>query len=264
MKLYYYLFTAFFLLFSFISIAQTRVYYNNGDEITTKELATNYRIYTLQADRRYKLDEYKIPGDKLRRTGYCLTPDSASDNGYFIVYDDSGLVFYEGEYINNKQQGTFKYYYENSKQIWHTDDMYAGKLNGVLKSYYISGKLKRIENYINDSSTGGKCYSEDGKEIKFTSFNSGPSCTSNISEYIKANLHYPATAKNKAVEGTIRAYFLINEDGSVSGIGLYNSLGSACDKEAMRLLKNMPPWNPSTEDDKNAASGMVVEIPFKL
>lgn len=65
-----------------------------------------------------------------------------------------------------------------------------------------------------------------------------------VEQYIKANLKYPEQAKKEKIQGRVGVRFVINKDGSVGEAKVMKGIGGGCDEEALRLIKNMPKWNP--------------------
>ena len=65
-----------------------------------------------------------------------------------------------------------------------------------------------------------------------------------MSKYISKNIKYPAQALNDHVEGRVIAQIVINKEGSVGNITILRSLSPECDAEVIRLLEEMPDWNP--------------------
>lgn len=66
-------------------------------------------------------------------------------------------------------------------------------------------------------------------------------------EYVKNNLRYPAEARRKGVEGKVFVQFVINIDGSLSEFKVVKGIGSGCDEEAVRIIKESPAWNPGKQ-----------------
>ncbi|GHT18950.1 cell envelope biogenesis protein TonB [Bacteroidia bacterium] len=82
---------------------------------------------------------------------------------------------------------------------------------------------------------------------------------------ISKNLHYPAIAIDNRVKGTATIRFVVETDGSVSGITLLRGFNSACDNEALRVIKLMgaQKWVPG-RDDKGIAVRAYFTIPIKF
>lgn len=58
-------------------------------------------------------------------------------------------------------------------------------------------------------------------------------------EYIKKNLVYPEEALEKGVEGVVHLTARIDDNGYVSEVAVEKGIGSGCDEEAFRLIKNI-------------------------
>ena len=66
-----------------------------------------------------------------------------------------------------------------------------------------------------------------------------------MKRYIRKNLDYPQTARLNQIQGTVTVRFFIDEDGRPQNITVLHGLGSGCDQEAIRLIKEGPKWKPS-------------------
>lgn len=65
-----------------------------------------------------------------------------------------------------------------------------------------------------------------------------------MKRYIRRNLKYPDLAKDHKIQGGVTVRFFINEDGEPEQFSILNGLGSGCNQEAERLLKEGPKWEP--------------------
>ncbi len=83
-------------------------------------------------------------------------------------------------------------------------------------------------------------------------------------EYFNRELKYPAEALKDSVQGIITVKFVINELGQPGKIEILNSLGTACDHEAFRLIENMPRWKPARLNGKPVASKISVPLTFQI
>lgn len=82
---------------------------------------------------------------------------------YTIFYNQTKNKVSEGKLVNKQYEGEWKYYHENSTEIM-TLEIYAnGKLNGLRKVFYPSGKIAEEANYKNGKKEGSyKKYAENG------------------------------------------------------------------------------------------------------
>ena len=83
-------------------------------------------------------------------------------------------------------------------------------------------------------------------------------------EYFDSNLVYPRDAVKDSVEGTVNVEFVIDMKGNAVDIRVDNSLGSAFDTEAIRLVENMPVWKPATYNGQPVRSKISLPITFGL
>lgn len=56
----------------------------------------------------------------------------------------------------------------------------------------------------------------------------------------------------------------VEENGKISNIKIQKSLSKSCDKEALRLVKNMPDWIPAKRNGKRIPADAMVSVPFEL
>ncbi|HKR06090.1 MAG TPA: energy transducer TonB [Bacteroidia bacterium] len=75
-------------------------------------------------------------------------------------------------------------------------------------------------------------------------------------EYLTKNIHYPQTGKK--ISGTVYVKFIVEKDGSVKRADIVRGVGEEYDKEALRVIKEMPPWQPGTK------KGNPVRVQFNL
>ena len=73
------------------------------------------------------------------------------------------------------------------------------------------------------------------------SFTGGPE---GLYFYLKTNLKYPASAKEKEVQGTVYVNFIISKKGKVLYPYIVRGIGGGCDEEALRVVRAMPGWIP--------------------
>ena len=83
-------------------------------------------------------------------------------------------------------------------------------------------------------------------------------------ELIKKNIHYPKEAKKDKIQGTVVVSFMVEKDGSVSNIKVFQGVHPLLDKEAVRVIGLMPKWKPGMKNDTPIRSICHVPIQFKL
>ena len=73
-----------------------------------------------------------------------------------------------------------------------------------------------------------------------------PGGESALLEHIFKTLKYPAQSQKNGIQGKVYVRVTIAEDGSVQDPTILRSLDTYCDKEAIRVMKNLPKWTPGT------------------
>lgn len=83
-------------------------------------------------------------------------------------------------------------------------------------------------------------------------------------EFIKANLKYPESEKNNAIEGIVYISFVVDENGKLTDIEVARSVSKGLDEEALRVVKLMPNWLPGIVKGKAAKVKMILPFKFAL
>ena len=85
----------------------------------------------------------------------------------------------------------------------------------------------------------------------------------NMGQYIVNNMQFPAEAKEREIQGTVRLSFVVETDGSVSNIVVINSVGGGCDNEAVRLIEETVRL-PAEKNGKYVRSSNMQDITFSI
>ena len=85
-----------------------------------------------------------------------------------------------------------------------------------------------------------------------------------LMKWLTKNLKYPTAAQQRKVQGRVVAQFVINTDGSISDLELVEKLSAECDREALRVLRMMPNWQPGVMNAKPCRTKVCIPIVFKL
>ncbi len=84
-------------------------------------------------------------------------------------------------------------------------------------------------------------------------------------KYLDKTINYPKDVSiSDSIQGTSIVQFTIDQKGKASEIKVENSLGEAFDRECVRLIKNMPPWEPAKINGKPTSSKMSVPLKFNI
>lgn len=86
----------------------------------------------------------------------------------------------------------------------------------------------------------------------------------NLYDYFARELRYPVEGLKDSIQGIVSVSFLIDQEGKPVQIKIVNSLGPAFDKEAQRLIENMPAWKPATLNGKPVAAKVSLPFTFQI
>lgn len=82
--------------------------------------------------------------------------------------------------------------------------------------------------------------------------------------YISKNIHYPVVAEENGIQGRVLVSFIIEKDGSLTDFVIEKSVDPSLDKEAIRLVRSMPKWNPGKKDGQSVNVKYTLPITFRL
>jgi len=77
--------------------------------------------------------------------------------------------------------------------------------------------------------------------------------------YIKETIQYPDDVES----GNIYVAFIIGSDGTIRDARVFKGVKESMDREALRIINNMPNWDPGLIDGKPVASVYGLPIIFK-
>lgn len=91
-----------------------------------------------------------------------------------------------------------------------------------------------------------------------------PSFKGNVNQWLASNLSYPAVAAENGISGIVIVQFFVEKDGSITDIQVVRSIDPALDREAVRVIKHMPKWNPGMNNGQPVRSKYTLPVIFKL
>lgn len=99
------------------------------------------------------------------------------------------------------------------------------------------------------------------KVQKKAEFPGGPE---KLKEYLKKNLSYPDIAREEGVEGKVFVKFVVSKNGTIKDVKVIRSVDPLLDKEAIRVVSQMPNWTPAEQHNKPCASYFTLPVNFVL
>lgn len=91
-----------------------------------------------------------------------------------------------------------------------------------------------------------------------------PGGTEAMTKFLHSNIRYPKTALEKGEEGQVKATFIIEYDGKVSNVLIWDGLSIPMNEEAARVVRSMPRWNLGYKNGKRVRGQYSVYIDFKI
>ena len=82
--------------------------------------------------------------------------------------------------------------------------------------------------------------------------------------YLRDNIHYPTIAAENGVQGRVVVGFVVERDGSITDVKILRGVDPSLDREAMRVVKNMPRWTPGKQNGSAVRVKYQVPVSFRL
>lgn len=194
---------------------------------------------------------------------------------YYEIYDYSNQLLskYSQGYIQNtesKREKEFFYEYENDENgNWITCRCYIPNNNKVNGKEYISiytreyhksrdlkNTIKATNEYNNEIENDDNIYE---KVDDLPQFPEG-----SAQRWVAKNVRYPMIAQENNIQGKVFVQFVVEKDGSVSNVKVAKSVDPSLDKEAIRMVKAMPKWEPAKLRGKPVRVSCTIPIGFSL
>ncbi len=90
-----------------------------------------------------------------------------------------------------------------------------------------------------------------------------PGGSQELMKFIAEKLRYPAECADKGIEGRVTLSFIVEKDGSITGIEELRSPDPQLTAEAKRVLSIMPNWKPGMQDGKAVRVKYIIPITFR-
>ena len=91
-----------------------------------------------------------------------------------------------------------------------------------------------------------------------------PGGISGLRTYLNQNIRYPAEAQENCVQGRVVVSFVVGKDGHISDVTVLRSVEPSLDKEAVRVIRNMPRWSPGKQGGEPVRVRYNVPVSFRL
>jgi len=85
-----------------------------------------------------------------------------------------------------------------------------------------------------------------------------------LMKWLSEHINYPTIAQEQGIQGRVSLRFVVKPDGSVDDVQVVKGLDPSCDKEAVRVVKQMPKWNPGKQNGNPVYVYFSLPVTFKL
>ena len=82
--------------------------------------------------------------------------------------------------------------------------------------------------------------------------------------YFDKNLKYPKEARENNIQGRVLVRFVVERDGSLTGIKVAKSLSPETDAEAIRLMNASPKWKPGMAGGRAVRVNYSIPVYFRM
>ena len=85
-----------------------------------------------------------------------------------------------------------------------------------------------------------------------------------LMDYLNKNIKYPVIAEENGIQGRVVTTFVVERDGSITDVRVIKSVDPSLDKEAVRVVKAMPKWNPGKQNGAAVRVKFTLPVTFRL
>ncbi|MDR3118897.1 MAG: energy transducer TonB [Mediterranea sp.] len=85
-----------------------------------------------------------------------------------------------------------------------------------------------------------------------------------LMQFLSKNIKYPTIAQENGTQGRVTIQFVVNRDGSVVDPVVIRGVDPYLDKEALRVISQMPKWKPGMQRGKTVRVKYTVPVMFRL
>lgn len=91
-----------------------------------------------------------------------------------------------------------------------------------------------------------------------------PGGITGLQRFIAKNVYYPKEAIKEDIQGKVFVRFIINEKGFIENESIVRSIHPLLDKEALKVVRSFPKWEPGRQNGKAVKVWYTVPIVFKI
>ncbi len=85
-----------------------------------------------------------------------------------------------------------------------------------------------------------------------------------LRSWLSSHIKYPVIAQENGIQGKVYVTFVVGKDGSISNATVARGVDPSLDKEALRVVNELPKWKPGKQRGKPVNVSYTVPINFVL
>ena len=85
-----------------------------------------------------------------------------------------------------------------------------------------------------------------------------------LMKWLSNNIRYPESAQANDIQGRVIVKFVVEKDGSIGSATIAKGVDKDLDREALRVVKKMPKWQPGKNNGVAVRSYFTLPVTFKL
>lgn len=85
-----------------------------------------------------------------------------------------------------------------------------------------------------------------------------------LMKWLSTNIRYPEAAQQNDIQGRVIVKFVVEKDGSIGQATIAKGVDKDLDREALRVVKKMPKWQPGKNNGVAVRSYFTLPVTFRL
>lgn len=85
-----------------------------------------------------------------------------------------------------------------------------------------------------------------------------------LMKWLSNNIRYPEAAQQNDIQGKVTVRFVVEKDGSIGAVNILKGVDKDLDREAIRVVKKMPKWQPGKNNGVPVRSYFNLPVQFRL
>ena len=85
-----------------------------------------------------------------------------------------------------------------------------------------------------------------------------------LMQWLSDNIKYPVIAAENGVQGRVTVQFVVSKTGSISDVKVVRGVDPSLDREAVRVVSQMPKWTPGRQNGTTVNVRYTLPVTFRL